>query len=51
MPSEYEGKTTKEIAQLVQDRIQQALTYEARSYIHNEFIKLKTKKYRFNEIY
>lgn len=51
MPSEYEGKTTQEVAILVQNRIQQALTYEARSYIHKEFLKLKSKKYRFNEIY
>lgn len=50
-PNEYEGKTTEEVAQLVQSRIQQELTFNLRKIDHQRMTELKDKYYRPNRIY
>ena len=50
-PSEYEGKTTEEIAQIVQSRIQKELTFNARKIDHARMVELHDKFYRVNRIH
>lgn len=50
-PSEYEGKTTEEVAQIVQTRIQKELTFNARKIDHNRMVELHDKFYRVNRIH
>ena len=50
-PSDYEGKSTEEVAVIVRDRIEKALTYEARAYDHKAMLELEDKHYRFNKVY
>ena len=50
-PSEYEGKSTEEVAKEVQSRIQSEVTFVARKIDHSRMIELHDKFYRFNDIY
>ena len=48
---EYADKTTEEVANMVQSRIQKELTFNIRQKDHEEMAKLKDKKYRMNRLY
>ncbi len=50
-PSEYEGKSTEEIAKEIQSRVQAELTFETRKIDHKRMVELHDKYYRFNRIY
>ena len=50
-PEEYQGKTTEEVAKIVQSRIQAELTFVTRKIDHQRMLELKDKFYRFNHIY
>ena len=50
-PQEYEGKTTEQIAKIVQSRIQAELTFVTRAIDHKRMLELKDKFYRFNRIH
>ena len=50
-PEEYEGKSTEEIAKLVQDRIQKEIYTKLRKFDDDEMSKISKKDYRFNEIF
>ena len=50
-PEEYANMTTEEVAQLVQSRVQQAITFDLRKKDHAAMCELKGKKYRFNRLY
>ena len=50
-PEEYKDMTTEEVANIVQSRVQQALTFDLRKKDHAAMSDLKSKKYRFNRIY
>ena len=50
-PAEYEGKTTEEIAKIVESRVQAEVTFQARKIDHNRMVELHDKYYRFNRIY
>ncbi len=47
-PSEYQNMTTQDIANLMQERIERAVTFELRKLDHQEMVG--TKNYRFNDI-
>ena len=51
MPSDYEGKSTEEVANMVREIIQKELCYSIRGLDHEAMCKLKSKKYRFNRLY
>ena len=48
MPEEYEGKTTQEIAQIVQNRVQAEIMFKLRPTDHELMSRQKSKKYKFN---
>ena len=50
-PEEYEGKTTEEMAQIVQARIQKEISFHARKIDHERMVELKDKYYRVNRLY
>ncbi len=50
-PEEYEGKTTEEMAQIVQARIQKEISFHARKIDHERMVELKDKFYRVNRLY
>ena len=50
MPEEYEGKTTQEMAKMVQARVQAEITFKLRPTDHELMSKQKSKKYKFNAI-
>lgn len=50
MPEDYAGKTTDEVASMVRSMIQKELTFVVRRLDHEELLKSKYKKYRFNQI-
>ncbi len=50
-PSEYEGKTTEEIAKIVESRVQAEVDFSARKIDHSRMIELHDSYYRFNKIY
>lgn len=50
-PSEYEGKTTEEIAKIVESRVQEEVSFQARKIDHLRMAELHDKFYRFNRIY
>ena len=50
-PSEYEGKSTEEIAKEIQSRVQAELTFETRKIDHKRMVELHDSYYRFNRIY
>ena len=50
-PEEYEGKTTEEVAKIVQSRIQKEIAFNTRKIDHERMLKLHDKDYRFNKIY
>lgn len=50
-PSEYEGKSTEEIAKEIQSRVQAELTFETRKIDHKRMVELHDKYYRFNRVY
>lgn len=50
-PDEYEGKTTEEIAKIVQSRIQAEVSFQARKIDHTRMVELRDSYYRFNRIY
>ncbi len=49
-PEEYQGKTTEEVASIVQSRVQKELSFVARKIDHERMLKLKDKYYRVNRI-
>ena len=49
-PEEYEGKTTDEIAMMVQSRIQKEVSFIAKPLDHKRMSELGDKYYRFNSI-
>ena len=50
-PSEYEGKTTEEIAKIVESRVQAEVDFNARKIDHSRMVELHDSYYRFNKIY
>ena len=50
-PSEYEGKTTEEIAKIVESRVQAEVDFSARKIDHSRMVELHDSYYRFNKIY
>ena len=50
-PSEYAGKTTEEVAQIVQSRIQKELTFNTIKIDHTRMVELHDKFYRVNRIH
>ena len=48
MPEDYEGKTTQEIAQIVQNRVQAEIMFKLRPTDHELMSRQKSKKYKFN---
>ena len=50
-PSEYQGKTTEEIARVVQSRIQKELSFITRKIDHERMVNLHDKYYRLNRIH
>ena len=50
-PSEYEGKTTEEIAKIVESRVQAEVDFSARKIDHSRMVELHDSYYRFNRIY
>ena len=50
-PEEYEGKSTEEVAKIMQSRIQKELSFVTRRIDHERMGKLGDKYYRFNRIY
>ncbi len=51
MPEEYEGKSTQEIATLVQKRVQAEIMFKLRPLDHELMSKQNNKKYKFNMNY
>lgn len=51
MPDEYKGKTTAEVAEMVQQRIQAEITFKLRLKDHELMTAQKSKKYKPNLIY
>ena len=49
-PDEYEGKSTEEIAKIMQSRIQKEVSFTAKPLDHKRMLELKDKHYRFNNI-
>ena len=49
MPEEYKDMKTPEIAKMVEERIEQAISFDLRKKDHLEMAKID-KKYRFNKI-
>ena len=49
-PGEYQGKTTDEIASLIQSRIQKEVSFYAKPLDHKRMIESKDKYYRFNRV-
>ena len=49
-PEEYQGKTTDEIASMIQSRIQKEVSYYAKPLDHQRMLKLNDKYYRFNKV-
>ena len=49
-PEEYQGKTTDEIAAIVQSRIQKEVSFVAKPLDHKRMSELHDKYYRFNKI-
>ena len=50
-PEEYEGKTTEEIAKIVESRVQAEVTFQARKIDHSRMVELHDNYYKFNRIY
>lgn len=50
-PSEYEGKTTEEVAKIVESRVQAEVSFQARKIDHSRMVELHDKFYKFNRIY
>lgn len=50
-PSEYAGKTTEEVAQIVQSQIQKELSFVARKIDHQRMVELHDKFYSVNRIH
>ena len=50
-PSEYEGKTTEEVARIVQSRIQKELSFMTRKIDHERMVELHDKFYRVNRLH
>ena len=50
-PDEYEGKTTEEVARIVESRVQAEVTFQARKIDHSRMAELHDDYYRFNRIY
>ena len=48
MPEEYAGKTTAEIAKIVQERVQSEITFKLRPLDHELMSKQKNSKYKPN---
>lgn len=49
-PEEYEGKTTEEIALIIQKQIQKELSFNVKATDHKRMLELNDKYYRFNNI-
>lgn len=49
-PSEYEGKSTEEVAKIMQSRIQKEVSFVAKPLDHKRMSELGDKYYRFNNI-
>ena len=49
-PEEYSGKTTDEIAAMVQSRIQKELSFNVKALDHKRMSESKDSYYRFNAI-
>ena len=49
-PEEYEGKTTEQVAIMVQSRIQKELSFTARKIDHARMVELKDKYYRVDRL-
>lgn len=49
-PEEYQGKTTDEIARMIQSRIQKEVSFYAKPLDHKRMIESKDKYYRFNKV-
>lgn len=50
MPEEYANLSTKDVAQMVQKRIQQAVSFHLKRLDHEYMLKVNKKKYRFNDV-
>lgn len=50
-PEEYEGKSTEEVAKMIQSIIQKEIAFNARPLDHKRMLALGYKHYRFNKIY
>lgn len=50
-PEEYEGKTTEEIAKIMQSRIQKELSFVTRKIDHQRMTELRDNFYRLNRIH
>lgn len=48
MPEEYETKDTQEVAQIMQSRIQEMISYHARQYDKKELVRILGDKYKEN---
>ena len=49
-PSDYEGKTTEEIAKMIQSTIQKEVSFFAKPHDHASMCKLHDRYYRFNRV-
>ena len=49
-PEQYEGKTTEEVARMIQSQIQKELSFTAKPLDHKRMLELNDKYYRFNKI-
>ena len=49
-PDEYQGKTTEEVARIVQSRIQKELSFKTRKIDHERMVELHDSFYRVNRI-
>ena len=50
-PSDYEGKTTEEVADIVRSMIQREVSFNMRKIDQQRMIELNPEKYRFNKLY
>ena len=50
-PEEYEGKSTEEVAKMIQSIIQRELSFSVRKIDQEYMAKVNGKKYRFNEVF
>ena len=50
-PSDYQGKTTEEVAEMVRSMIQKEISFSIRKIDQNRMVELQKKNYRFNKLY